>query len=335
MSNNKLIFFLVFLIFADVLIFIVYHYICVRTLCYHGFMFGWGFNYTQRKLDQNFTLPVNLFLNSSLLNNSSLFVNSSAVAETKTEKFKSFNETLCLGGLPYGRFGNNVISILNARITAKKMAARLAIISTGDYVVRLQEAFLGEMTDVVWVSSAYSIEQQSIVCTSQETWESSFFRLYDYRSHVLDEYDPPRLTEIVRSVAINALLNYRPGFTVHGRSFEGACFFAQKYEHTSTGCPNFHHDLCTDYSYQTLVRLFDVQGHPVLLSDMQSIENVDSYRKVNASIDSNELPVQLWMMVVSHVHVGNPGSSLDFLVWLWKKKYNPLSIMHPSSCYPL
>jgi hypothetical protein len=51
--------------------------------------------------------------------------------------------------------------------------------------------------------------------------------------------------------------------------------------------------------------------------------------KTFPSIDNHSFPVQAWMMVKSNVHIGNPLSSVDYVVAHWRWKRNML----PQHCY--
>lgn len=48
------------------------------------------------------------------------------------------------------------------------------------------------------------------------------------------------------------------------------------------------------------------------------------------TIDDNHFTFQLWMMTLSGIHFGNPVSSVDYVVYHWRKGIR----MYPSDCFP-
>jgi len=232
----------------------------------------------------------------------------------------------CVWGPMYGQFGNNAISLVNALFYAQRSGLRLAILTRDPKLDALRSAF--ELPDVLWNATR-------VQCEQYESWESVFFKKDEIKAAHLDHYLAPPLAERHRRQAEAALARYDAGFTVHGRSHEGDCSLTARHEHTPVPCGTFKYNLCRDYRYQTVASLFQLGGTPVLMTDRQSPANDYSYHAQGGIIDAHELPVQLWMMVLSPRHVGSPGSSLDFLVWLWKRQFHNGTSMFPLECYPL
>ena len=79
--------------------------------------------------------------------------------------------------------------------------------------------------------------------------------------------------------------------------------------------------------------MFELQEPPLLFADGQNAAHIATYERV----DAHPLEIQLWMMVLSDVHVGNPQSSMDYVVWAWKRAGHgpPGWRMLPSDCYLL
>jgi len=248
----------------------------------------------------------------------------------------------CLVHDVYGQFGNNALTLLQARLYAKRSGLKLAILPQRSYSVmgsvvnfvklmyikRLMDSF--ELQDVYW-----NVTHGSVRCEVSMTWEQMFFKKDEVRAQYLDELEGIPLAKHYRDKAESEMRRYGAGFSVHGRSYENQCIFSTKHDHTPVPCRGFTHNLCADYTYATVVRLFQLTGLPVLFTDRQSPPNEYTYYAHGGILDTNELMVQLWMMVLSPHHVGSLGSSLDFLVWLWKRDHANRTLMHPAECYPL
>ena len=87
-----------------------------------------------------------------------------------------------------------------------------------------------------------------------------------------------------------------------------------------------------DYSWPRVSSLFGLREPALLISDGQNADHIATYERV----DAHPLAVQLWLMVLSDVHVGNPQSSMDYMIWAWKHAgYGPAGWrMLPRDCYP-
>jgi hypothetical protein len=233
----------------------------------------------------------------------------------------------CLVGDAFAQYGNQVLSLLNARISAQNLNTKVAIFSIGPFVNVLKNTL--DIHDVLWEAWA---TRDPCSCLVHETWMHSFYNTFSFRKRNLYTHNfIPPLAPHLRYAAQQAMTHSNPDFTVHGRHFEGNCYFSTRHEHTPVPCLEFTHNLCTNYTLPTVRFLFNLTGSVLLLSDSQMPDQDQTYPVK----DQNDFHIELWMMTISKVHVANPGSSDDFLIWLWKKTYFPHTVMHPKSCYPL
>jgi hypothetical protein len=46
--------------------------------------------------------------------------------------------------------------------------------------------------------------------------------------------------------------------------------------------------------------------------------------------------VETWLMTLSDIHYGNPLSTVDYIVYVWRRNYarKGLNTMRPQACYP-
>ena len=124
----------------------------------------------------------------------------------------------------------------------------------------------------------------------------------------------------------------KTSISLHGRSFEGSHKHCKSSEHAGYVCQ--HHYAC-DYSRPNIVSRFSsfLGNHSdsiVLFSDRQNQEYANTFQHQETSAP---LEVQMWMMVISDIHVGHPGSSQDYVVWRWRQGINPDAVMLPFECY--
>ncbi len=89
----------------------------------------------------------------------------------------------------------------------------------------------------------------------------------------------------------------------------------------------FDGDKICDYRRNVVMQAYNIPEHHelLLLSDGQNQEFDDTY----FFKDTSWFPVQLWMMVLSPKHVGNPKSSVDFLISCWKENLGKPNSMEP------
>ena len=131
------------------------------------------------------------------------------------------------------------------------------------------------------------------------------------------------------------LSNERKKISVHGRSFEDCSHCCIGTGHAPYTCKA--QNLC-NYGFDVLVSQFSEyigntsNDQIVLLSDGQNSDNIRSYPVVETN---SALVVQMWMMVLSDIHIGHPESSVDYVVWRWRKQVNASGYMLPWDCYNL
>ena len=255
------------------------------------------------------------------------FKNIKSLIHLKNKSDSLQNFQYCLVGDAFGQYGNQVLSLFNARISALKINTKVAIFSMGPIVKVLKNTL--DINDVMWEAWA---SRDTCSCLVHENWMHSFnntflFRKKNWYNHLAI----PPLAPHLRRAAQQAMIQSNPDFTVHGRHFEGNCYFSTRHEHTPVPCMEFTHNLCTNYTLSTVRVLFNLTGSVLLSSDSQMPDQDQTY----PIKDKQNFHIQLWMMTISKIHVANPGSSDDFLVWLWKKTYFPHTIIHPKHCYPL
>ena len=232
----------------------------------------------------------------------------------------------CLEGMPYGRTGNQLLTIGYSLWNAKFLGlAGLQVLPScmGDgrcpsFVLWSEQIEMG-LDFVIGASGT---------CVETKTWETMYLEQLNARGN--KAFVPPKPIASIRSEAEKAAIK----FSVHGRSFKGSCG-CLKCQHI---CPNklarSMYEMC-DYSLGRVSTLlpFEIQEYktPMLFTDKQNSAVDSTY---GAAIDDHHFIVQLWMMVLSDVHVGNPQSSIDYLVWLWKQTDAPPGWrMYPADCY--
>ena len=68
----------------------------------------------------------------------------------------------------------------------------------------------------------------------------------------------------------------------------------------------------------------------VLFTDGQRPELAQTYKLIERE---NNFAVQMWMTVLSDIHIGHPGSSQDYVVWRWRQQIKSGGFMLPWDCY--
>ncbi len=237
---------------------------------------------------------------------------------------------ICLVGDIYGQFGNQLLTIAWAQKYALESGKFLRLSSFE--TMNTPRLYLIKNWDEVFDETAFQnilIDgQEDSRCHESFTYEQMFFQ---QATNPLDEVYIPELSLKVQHSAMNEWSKYpKNAVSVHGRSFEGTCS-----QLTDTLCPNIGirgniENLC-DYSSHHLRQLFSINKHTpmILFSDRQQTVLDATYN----IIDENPFPVQLWMQVISDTHIGNPMSTLDYIIYKWKKQKGLDSKMLPESCY--
>ena len=229
---------------------------------------------------------------------------------------------LCLTGDLYGQLGNQLLTLAWAQKLALQSSKflRLSSFSTPN----LSRLYLKENWDQIFDTQAFPYilmdGQSDIKCHQSFTYESIFFEQLN------QEFTIPLPKSSVQEHARKAWDS--KGISVHGRSFEGTCALIK-----SNHCPSRNENvenLC-DYSSHRLRHLFSIDSLTpmVLFSDKQDTTMDSTYEIIN----EDPIAVQLWMQVISETHIGNPMSTLDLIVYHWKKQTGLGGRMLPESCY--
>ena len=133
-----------------------------------------------------------------------------------------------------------------------------------------------------------------------------------------------------------------PVTTVHRRDLEGACVLFAENKNLVT-CPNIQSSLemsSADYREACLIDYPKIanatQGTTVVLYTDGQVPELDATFPITSK---HAFPVQSWMMAISHVHYGNPFSTVDLVVYFWRmalaksKGDHRDRHMRPSACY--
>jgi len=236
---------------------------------------------------------------------------------------------LCISGDTYGRTGNQLLTVGYALWSARKrrLEGVQVVQACGD------TAHAGDCSSVQpWKNEiempADLLFGDAMPCTQTQTWEALYFEQNAVRGDGSITLPIPSLA--VRMEAEFAWPLNGTRVSVHGRSLEGGCPIMDPI------CPSrrlqVEHTLC-DYSWPNVVALnFNIPPGtvPRLFTDRQNSEMDSTY----TVIDDHAFMVQLWMMVLSDIHIGNTQSSIDYMVWLWRQHMGlHYGAMHPADCY--
>lgn len=241
---------------------------------------------------------------------------------------------LCVYGPTYGRFNNQMLTIHWAMMLAGQQHNTLLALARGtDYLAQNWNHIFGYVPGVVWRDTPVDD------CNTTYSWEQVFMDMIRRRPHVSIQAWPFLLPQMhVRKEAerIWNELRDREGLTtrisLHGRSFEGSHTQCSSSEHAGYKC---NHDYACDYSSHNILSRFgsfvgNTTDAIVLISDGQNPEYAQAYQHQETTAP---LEVQMWMMAISDIHIGAPGSSQDYVVWRWRQEVNPNGIMLPPDCY--
>jgi hypothetical protein len=119
--------------------------------------------------------------------------------------------------------------------------------------------------------------------------------------------------------------------SVHGRSLDGYCDSAEYLCSTIMTDTSSVVDMC-DYSEPRIRKLFDIHDESVSITLFTDGQN-DAAIRTYGVVDDRPFFEQLWAMVVSPRHIGNPKSSMDFLIHLWRRQLGIPGVMEPQACY--
>ena len=231
----------------------------------------------------------------------------------------------CLEDELYGGTSNQILSISwgAKKAAEKRKFLRLACINAqNDRPFQL----LSSWSDIFDNSAFPFLLRDGIRderCASFATYKSTYHEMFDLRAE--------GMTVPLPRQELQDKIKPQPGISlsVHGRSLEGSCSNAVNI------CPRDLEgleveDMC-DYSIDRLSVMFGIAQDEkvVLFTDGQNQDMAATYTQ----IDPRPFPEQLWAMVCSERHLGNPKSSVDFLVYLWRKEIGTADKMEPVACY--
>jgi hypothetical protein len=153
--------------------------------------------------------------------------------------------------------------------------------------------------------------------------------------------------------------------SVHRRNLEGVCI-SQAQSKSRIVCPNYANKLSVsdlvgicNMEYRVIAQLLQKdssvadKNHVILMTDHQ----VPSLDETFPHVSNYSFPIEMWIMILSDQHYGNPMSTIDTIVYFWRLKIqygnmnkyiseegqqdasllpNPTTIQQfPSSCYQL
>jgi hypothetical protein len=231
----------------------------------------------------------------------------------------------CLTSHLYGGTSNQILSIMWAWKAASKERKLLRLASINRQYDR-EFQFLSHWYDLFDESSIPFFLLDGVTderCASFESYESAYLDMLNNKAEGLTLPMPRR--ELQETV----MKHPRIHISVHGRSLEDTCSIAPLICPYKTDQSEVI-DLC-DYHLQRVSELFQIKNKDqvILFTDGQNQPMIDSY----VHVDSRPFLEQLWAMVQSDLHIGNPKSSVDFLVYLWRKQLGRVNGIEPQACY--
>lgn len=240
---------------------------------------------------------------------------------------------MCIIGSLFGRFNNQLLAVSWAMMLARQSGMQLFLkydSAHDGYSLQTEwDAIFGVVVGVSWIDSSFD------KCSKSMTWHEIFSDMLDKRSKIhLQDFTIPLPVESIRAKAVQVWKQEFPRLkrriTVHGRSFEGNDFHCKGSGHAAFRC---NENLC-DYRQSDVLERFSFfignYTDIVLFSDGQNQDFAQSYQLIE---HENPLVVQMWMMVISDVHIGHPGSSQDYVAWMWRQQIKSSGFMLPWECY--
>jgi hypothetical protein len=233
---------------------------------------------------------------------------------------------LCIDGPFKGRTFNRIIVLASALIVAAKNGD--VAIGLGTDFSPWYEAFLDPRDDV-WLNYT------GRPCSSTWTPKAMYFKM---PLHVVAKHLQKLIPKAsYRAQARAALAAFRlPVTTVHRRHLEGTCVGLAEQKKFLV-CPNFKGR--NQMNVTELVGICNLEfgmianekmgTSSVLLTDNQVPELDQTFPYVS----NHSFPVQTWMMALSDIHYGNPFSTVDMVVYFWRKGIGKEKTMRPRACY--
>ena len=248
-------------------------------------------------------------------------------------------KSFCLVGSLYGQSNNQILALSWAWMLSRQnnMSLLLTFNDGPDYLFKNWVKTFGNVPGVSWGSSDRVAE-----CVKTMSWHDAFFDMLLRRSQVPDSdwplITPTNLIQNQAQMLWDQKKNQYGSFmTVHGRSFENTMGQCLSTEHSGYPCLGEH--LC-DYRLQIILDRFKPflndtvnASNIVLFTDGQNLAYANDYPVVERDGD---LFVHMWVMVLSKIHIGHPGSTVDYVIWRWRQNIDRSydgSYMLPWQCY--
>jgi hypothetical protein len=248
-------------------------------------------------------------------------------------------KVLCLSGEPYGRTMNQYIQL--AVILHQLGVNGTSVVAfKNPYFSRFFKEWF-DARDDVWVDY-----DENAPCDAEYDATTLHYLFFEDKwKQVAYQFKTLIPKTAIRAQAEMAMKEYGgprnvPVTTVHRRDLEGACvLFAE--QKNLIACPNtlssseldvmdFKNACLMDYS----MIANETQGTEVVLFTDGQVPDLDQTFPI---ISDHPFPVQSWMMATSVVHYGNPFSTVDVVVYYWRKalaeQSDVVGEMRPSACY--
>ena len=231
----------------------------------------------------------------------------------------------CLTGHLYGATSNQILTFAWGQQKAKGERKFLRLASLNTPIP--ERLHLTQNWDSLFDNFAFPFMKRDGLdderCAKRVTYESTYSDMLNVRADGLTL--PLPRSELMDRVADQP----QPTVSVHGRTLENQCSQYSFICAHGTNESNVE-DLC-NFSKSRVQQLFQIEDSVsiTLFTDGQDKAMDSTYNLV----DSRPLFDQIWAMVNSPRHIGNPRSSLDFLVFLWRRQRGILIGMEPVACY--
>ena len=243
----------------------------------------------------------------------------------------------------YGRTFNRILGLANALAiiadNANSNTTKQTFIGLAPNLSEWYESFLDQRNDIKLNYTGPC----STVWTSKDLFHVKEYKNSKKSRQQLQHLVPQKR---FRDEAEQALARYSSDgkqqvVTVHRRNLEGAC--VQKASATLVACvkdrvlvkrsmsTNALVDTC-NYNYTMIHDKhrtdIDQNKSVVVLCTDQQVPILDDTFPIRSNYS---FPVEAWMMVKSDVHYGNPHSTVDLVVAVWRSGQNRRT--HPEQCY--
>ena len=236
---------------------------------------------------------------------------------------------VCLAGELYGGLGNQMLALAWTQMYAKAKGKFVWVKSfetTLDY-----RRYLFQRWDQMFDTDAIphlKLGGDDAQCAEHVTFENMYWDMLTQR-----ERHPEMVLPVMKQEIVAQAMQNLPSVSIHGRGMDGSCLKYSpicKTEDSSVIAKDNTDNLC-DYRQERVRALFNISAGSIitLFTDHQDPAYASTYQVT----DSHDLAVQLWMMVLSPMHIGNTRSSMDYLISLWKHQLGLGHTMQPAWCY--